>query len=309
MLSPVKRLQLRDFRLVHAIADTGQLALAAERIAITQPAASRMLAKIERLVGSPVFTRHPKGMTPTPVGELLARNAASLLHSVEQTLQETQAVIAGRAGTVRVGAVTGAAVGFVVPAIRELKRTAAGVDLHVDVASSDALTAGLSRGDYDFVLSRIPPGSDARQYSVLPGRVEQIQFLARNGHPLAGKGPLKPGDLAGHEWVIQARHTPLRQAVEEAFIAHGVPLPNETVNTTSLLLMMAYLVSTNAIAPVAREVVELIASGNARFVTLDLEEPIIINPYHLIALKGRVMSPIAMRLRDLILEALLDTKG
>jgi hypothetical protein len=44
MQNLANRLQLRDFRLVQAIADTGQLALAAERLAMTQPAASRMLA-------------------------------------------------------------------------------------------------------------------------------------------------------------------------------------------------------------------------------------------------------------------------
>ena len=38
------RLQLKDFRLIHAIDRSGQLALAAEQLAITQPAASRMLA-------------------------------------------------------------------------------------------------------------------------------------------------------------------------------------------------------------------------------------------------------------------------
>ena len=49
------RLQLKDFRLIQAISETGQLALAAERLAMTQPAASRMLAGIERAVGTPLF--------------------------------------------------------------------------------------------------------------------------------------------------------------------------------------------------------------------------------------------------------------
>ena len=77
-----KRLQLRDFRLIQAIAETGQLALAAERLSITQPAASRMLAGMESLIGVSLFTRHPKGMTPTPIGETLARNANGLLRSL-----------------------------------------------------------------------------------------------------------------------------------------------------------------------------------------------------------------------------------
>lgn len=302
------RLQLKDFRLIQAIAETGQLALAAEMLSMTQPAASRMLAAVERKVGVPLFARHPKGMTLTPIGETLARNANGLLRSLEQTLQETESVISGRAGTVRVGSVTGGAVGFVVPAIQRLKQTATGADIHVDVAPSDALIAGLLRGDYDFVLSRIPQGTDTRQLAVKRGRVEVIRFLVRRDHALVGQGPLQPEQLVGHEWVIQAPHTPMRQAVEEAFFRYGIPLPDEVVNTTSLLAMIAYIASTDAIAPTSREVADLVAPAGegGRLAALDLEEPIIINPYHLISLRSQPMSPLANRLRDLVFEGLSD---
>lgn len=304
MQNLANRLQLRDFRLVQAIADTGQLALAAERLAVTQPAASRLLARLESVIGVPLFIRHPKGMTPTPIGETLARNANSLLRSLDQTLNETGAAVSGRAGTVRVGSVTGGAVGFVVPAIQNLKKVTSGADIHVDVAPSDVLIDRLLHGEYDFVLSRIPPGTDPRQFSVKRGRVEVIRILVRRDHPLTQKGALKPKDLEGWEWVIQAPHTPMRQAVEEVFYSSGIPLPSEIVNTTSLLVMIGYLNSTDAIAPITREVADLVAPDGAdgRFVALDLEEPIIINPYHLISLKTHTLSPLAIRLRDLVFE-------
>ncbi|WP_193178576.1 LysR family transcriptional regulator [Oricola nitratireducens] len=300
------RLQLRDFRLIQAIRETGQLALAAERLAMTQPAASRMLAGIERMIGTPVFIRHPKGMTPTPVGETLARNADGLLNGLDRTLREVEAVGSGRAGTARVGSVTGGAVAFVVPAIQRLKKTAAGADIHVDVAPSDALIDGLVRGEYDFVLSRIPAGTDARQFTIRRGRVELIRFLVRDGHPLAGRGQINLGDLGGYEWVIQAPHTPMRQAVEEAFVFQGIALPNEIVNTTSLLVMIAYLASTDAIAPITREVADLLAPevAGSGLVALDPEEPIIINPYHLISRRNQLMSPLAMQLRELVFAGL-----
>lgn len=306
MQNLANRLQIRDFRLVQAIASTGQLALAAERLAITQPAASRMLASLEKLIGVPLFVRHPKGMTPTPTGETLARNANSLLHGLDLTLQETEAAISGRAGSVRVGSVTGGAVGFVVPAIQQLKRMAEGADIHVDVAPSDVLIGGLLSGDYDFVLSRIPPGTDARQFAVKRGRVEIIRFLVRRDHPLTRREKLTITDMEGWEWVIQAPHTPMRQAVEEVFFSSGTPLPSEIVNTTSLLVMIGYLDSTDAVAPITREVAELVAPKGAqgRFVALDLDEPIVIHPYHMISLKSHTLSPLATRLRDLILDGL-----
>jgi DNA-binding transcriptional LysR family regulator len=304
--SSTRRLQLRDFRLILAIHESGQLALAAEQLSMTQPAASRLLSEIERSLGSQVFLRHPKGMTATAVGEIVARNARNLLNGVDQTMRDVDAVVSGRGGTARVGAVTGGAVAFIVPAIQQLKMLAAGSDIHVDVAPSDVLIGGLLRGEYDFVLARIPNGQDARELSILPGRVEVIRFMVRSDHALAMRKRLRLPDLAGYEWVIQAPSTPMRQTIEEAFTGRGIPLPSEIVNTTSLVVMIAYLLSTQAIAPISHEVAELLGPAGlaGNLVSLDLVEPVVVNPYYLIARRDQVISPLAMRLHELVLAAL-----
>ena len=300
------RLQLKNFRLILAIKSTGQLALAAEAMSISQPAASRMLASIEQHIGSKIFERHPKGMKPTAVGEVLARNALNLLRGVEETEREVRAVGAGLAGTARVGSVTGGAVAFVVPAIQELKKTATGADIHVEVASSDVLIEGLIKGEYDFILSRIPAGTNARLFSILRGRVETVHFLVREGHPLTGRKALNLANLTNYEWVVQAQHTPLRKALEETFISNNISPPMETVNTTSLLVTIAYLASSNAIAPISREVQELLApeTGGRGLSSISLEKTIIVKPYHLISYKGRTMSPLAAQLHELVFKSL-----
>lgn len=300
------RLQLKDFRLIRAIYETGQLAIAAERMSLTQPAASRMLASIERLVGLTLFVRHPKGMTATPAGEILARNAAGLLNGLEQTLQEVTAVTSGKSGSVRVGSVTGGAVAFVVPAIQKLKANVGSADIYVDVAPSDVLIQGLIDGEYDFVLSRLPPGTDSRQFNILTGRVEIIRFLVREGHPLAGEKKLRLGDLSDYEWLMQAPRTPLRHAIEEAFLSQGLPSPQETVNTTSLLVMISYLTTSDAIAPITQEVVELLGPKvfGGRVAALDVADSVVVTPYHLISRKHQLMSPLATRLRELVFAGL-----
>ncbi|MCD2173517.1 LysR family transcriptional regulator [Rhizobium sp. C4] len=300
------RLQLKDFRLIRAIYETGQLAIAAERMSLTQPAASRMLASIERMVGMTLFVRHPKGMTATPAGEILARNAAGLLNGLEQTLQEVTAVTSGKSGSVRVGSVTGGAVAFVVPAIQKLKANTGSADIYVDVAPSDVLIQGLIDGEYDFVLSRLPPGTDSRQFNILTGRVEIIRFLVREGHPLAGRKKLRLGDLSDYEWLMQAPRTPMRHAIEEAFLSQGLPSPQETVNTTSMLVMISYLTTSDAIAPITQEVVELLGPKvfGGRVAALDVTDSVVVTPYHLISRKHQLMSPLATRLRELVFAGL-----
>ncbi len=78
------RLLPKHFSLIRAVEETRQLSLAANVLAISQPAASRMLSEIERLIEAPVFVRTPKGMEPTPVGSALARRAKNLLEEIRE---------------------------------------------------------------------------------------------------------------------------------------------------------------------------------------------------------------------------------
>lgn len=294
-------LQLRDFRLILAIEQTRQLGLAAERVGLAQPAASRLLASIERRLGASLFHRRPKGMAPTTIGEVVARHALDLLGSLDRALNEVEAVKGGRAGSVRVGAVTGGAVAVLVPAIRRLKETAPGSDVHVDVAPSDALMEGVLNGDYDFVLSRLPDGSDTHRLAVRRAQTELVRFLVRADHPLAGVANTPLARLADFEWVVQAPHAPIRRTIEDAFVSRGLSLPADFVNTSSLLVMIAYALTTDAIAPASREVADVISTLGSGLSQLDVPEPIVLDPYYIIKRKDRAASPIALALEGIVM--------
>ena len=50
-------MKLSHLRVMAAFAETGQIGVAAQAMGITQPAASRLLSEIERIVGTPVHAR------------------------------------------------------------------------------------------------------------------------------------------------------------------------------------------------------------------------------------------------------------
>ncbi|WP_309083696.1 LysR family transcriptional regulator [Chelativorans sp.] len=300
------RLKLSQFRLIAAIAEHGQLSPAAAALSMTQPAASRMLTQIERLVGASLFDRHAKGMSPTEVGRLLARHAETLLTELREAIVEVEEFKLGKGGRVRVGAVTGAAVGYVVPAIQKLKATSPNADVHIDVAPSDTLIRDLMAGHFDFVLGRVPPPFDARDFLIAPGRSETVDLVVRRDHPLASVNALSIIELSDYEWILQSVGSPLRVVVEEAFLAAGGALPRNIINTTSLLAMIALLVTSDAIAPLSREVSELLGGnrGGLGLAVLPIREPLVVDAYHLLSLKSRPLSPLAERLKELILQEL-----
>lgn len=299
-------LKLSHLRLVAAIIARGQLGQAAEDLGLTQPAASRMLSEVERLVGGPLFDRQPRGMTPTVIGQLVGRRAQLVTAELQDLAAEVTELQQGMAGIVRVGSVTSPAVGYLVPAIRQLRRASPRVEVRVDVAPSNTLLRALNEGGLDFIIGRLMPLSDPAEYVVLPGRPEPITFLVRRGHPLAGRGPVGLAEIAGHEWLVQERGTPIRTAVEEALTRAGLRLPEGVIATSSLLVMVALLAQSDAVAPVGREVADLLGRPPvaAGFDTLTPREPIELPFYHIISPAGRSLSRAAQRLRTLLQDAM-----
>ena len=55
-------LKLVHLRLLAALGETRQIGLAAGKIGVSQPAASRLLAEVEQIVGSPVHLRTGRGI-------------------------------------------------------------------------------------------------------------------------------------------------------------------------------------------------------------------------------------------------------
>src|SRR4051812_29323408 len=83
-LSPA-RLEVRDLRLVVAIASEGSLTQAGVRLNVTQPALSRHLTTLEQRIGTSLFVRTGPRMQPTAAGELLLRHARDVLERVAAT--------------------------------------------------------------------------------------------------------------------------------------------------------------------------------------------------------------------------------
>lgn len=81
---PFADLNLVQLRLVDALSREGTLSEAANRVGLTQSAASHALARLRREVQDPLFVRTSAGMRPTPYG-------ARLAISVSEALQRLQA--------------------------------------------------------------------------------------------------------------------------------------------------------------------------------------------------------------------------
>lgn len=303
----LKSLRPVQLRLIASIVRLGKLRLAANACNMTVPAASRMLTEIEGKLGLSLFERDAKGMTPTPVGRVLGRHALRVVHEIDQMAQDFVAHHQGTAGSVRIGAVTGAALAAVIPAILRLKREAPLLKVSLDVSSSSRLMWGLERGEYDFAICRLERGVDVGNFDISPARDEAVLLMVHGGHDLRHRDHLLLAEVADYPWTMQEHGARIRHAIELAFRREGADMPLNLIETASVVAIMALIRDTNVIAAVTEEVADLLLKPpfSADLVLLRTRDPITIEPYHVLRPRDRSLSAGAEQMLTLV-KRLLD---
>jgi DNA-binding transcriptional LysR family regulator len=98
-MNPINRIyQLELYQIRHfaAVAETGSFTKAATRAAVTQPALSASIAKLEEGLGVKLFHRSPKPVTLTPAGRRFHMTAPKVLGACNKVKAELRANVADR---------------------------------------------------------------------------------------------------------------------------------------------------------------------------------------------------------------------
>jgi DNA-binding transcriptional LysR family regulator len=240
------RLKFRQLALIVALAERRILRQAASDVAITQPAATKLLRDLEDAVGLTLFTRHAWGMAPTQYGEALVRHARALLTGVGEASDELSALAAGATGSLRVGGVTGAVPGLLAPAIRRIQRERPGVKVFVLVNTSEVMMAALRDGTLDVAVCPLPDDVEVSDFEVSRLTDEPLRIVARAGHPLVGRRSVPAAALADATWIMQTPESPLRRDVDAMLAAAG-QRPASILETVSIVATIALLQESDAL--------------------------------------------------------------
>lgn len=287
-----RRLKPSHLRLVVAIADYEQLGLAADHLSISQPSASRTLAELETLLEVKLFTRRTKWMEPTEAGRALVRHGRSILAEFEALEIDFDNAVHGYAGQVRIGTVTGPAAGFVVPALVEIQRHYPNIELSIEVEPSSMLVRSLREGSLDFVVGRLGAEDNVKEFHLTPVSSEEISLCIGPHHPLYPDQEVTLKQLLAYPWVMQERGSPIRQAVESSYLKAGLQPPENVANASALLPMLSFLLHSDAVVPLVKEVYNLLSEDGlaANIKALSVTERIVVPPAFIIRNSGARLS-------------------
>src|SRR3954447_6959728 len=98
-------IDLAQWRGLVTLAERGSLMKAAEALHSDQPALSRSLRRLERLIGAPLFVRSSRGLTLTELGRRLHQPACDLIEQADAVEAHAHAEARQAGGVLKVGAV------------------------------------------------------------------------------------------------------------------------------------------------------------------------------------------------------------
>ncbi|MFF5264038.1 LysR substrate-binding domain-containing protein [Actinomadura viridis] len=292
------RLKLRHLVLVVAVADQGSVLRAAEHLHLAQPAVTRSLREVERILGVELFTRGPRGVTPTLFGEAFVEHARSVLAELRRAGERITGLADGEVGTVTIGTLLAGSNVLLPRAIAALKRDRPGITVIVQEATFDAQVPRLLDGEIDLILGRLNPIDGARGLRQIDLYSEPVRLVARTGHPARERRDLRLADLLEYPWVLPLQRTALRQELEQVFRAERLPLPADLVECTSNLTVSTLVRDTDMIAALP----DLVARAGGGIAPLPVPLEPVRRPVGVTLAAGRPPTPSARLMLDRLRE-------
>lgn len=190
---------LPDLKLVAAIADSGSLSRAANRVHLATSSASHRLTQLESALGVSLFTRHARGLTPTPAGESLLRHARQVFAQLEQMHADLAPYASGLNSQVTVFANTNAINCFLPEDLGLFLREHPNLRISLEEQPSPAIIRAVAAGQVD--LGVVAAEGDFGTLDVVPYRRDRLVLIVAVDHPLAQKTRIAFADVLTEAFV------------------------------------------------------------------------------------------------------------
>ena len=210
----------RQLEIFCAIMRDGSVTAAANSLAISQPAASKLLHHLEDQLGYALFQRIGGRLVPTPEADLLHADAARVLRELEVLRDLSQRVGERQQGLLRLGASLPVAWSVLPPALARFRATHPQVRVHLHTLPKQEIAEALRNGAIDLALTLSPilaPTVRTEALAPVP-----LAVLLPPGHPLCGLEALGPGDLAGESLISYGSHAEIGPVLDAAFRDAGL---------------------------------------------------------------------------------------
>lgn len=235
----VRRRQLEIFAEVYR---QKNISAAAKQIPLAQSTVSKALGELENALGAALFHRSSQGLTPTQSGDIVYRYTQQIAALDRSVAQELSSLSIANRGIIRIGCAT-VRIGLVSRALVRFKKAWPEVTVQIHYGSENELFAGLDRGEYQAVFSRLLDDTPANSaFSRRLVFTEPTCVLVRSDHPVLEIQEPRLADLASYPWCFPFPNAWIRRELDAMFTEADLAIPANVIECTSLIATRSLLV-------------------------------------------------------------------
>lgn len=196
--------ELRLIRYFVAVAETGNVTRAAQRLHIAQPSLSAAIKQLEQQLGVELLARYGRRVTVTVAGELLLRRGRELLKHAEAVAAEVRGQDAAASGRLRLGVSPTARFGVAPELLAACAAQAPAVMLYTTEDTTGALLRDVADGSLDVAITFCAPAHSGVELALLREEPAIVHLPA--DHRLADRASLTLPELAEETILVAASH-------------------------------------------------------------------------------------------------------
>jgi len=287
-----------SIKLFKDIALTRSFSRGADINSVSQSAASQQVQELEKIYGTGLLDRSTRPLTVTQAGRLYLDYCRDVLHRKEEFDVALERLKQEVEGTVRVASIYSVGLSEMVQLEQEFARRQPDARLEVEYLRPEKVYSAVLADEADLGLVSYPEPS--REITVIPWRDEEMVLAASPYHPLAGRGPIAPGDLNHVDFIGFDEELPIRREIDHFLRDQGVEV-NQILHFDNLQMIkeaVAHQVGVS-IMP-ARIMLEEIAQG--RLVAIPIAAPELYRPLGIIHRKKKRFQRVAQAFLGLLCE-------
>jgi DNA-binding transcriptional LysR family regulator len=288
-----RKLKLRDLHVLFAVMQSGSMARAADRLAVSQPVVSQAVADLEHTLGVRLFDRGRRGVEPTIYAQALLNHGLAAFDSLRQGVKEIEFLADPTAGELRIGCPEWIAAGLLPAIIDRLSHRHPRLVFHVQQTVAATMEfRELRQRNLDLVLGRLVPPFAAKDLDAEVLYQERMAVMAGIHSRWARRRKVELAELLDEAWLL----TPLNEMpgalVADAFRASGLEPPQARVLSFSVHLRR-HLLGTGRYLTVLHESLLRYSDLGRHLKVLPVKLPYEPTPVAIVTLKNRTLSPVA----------------
>ena len=296
--SDVPDIRARELLTVVALAEYGSFVAAAAYLKTSQPALTRTVKRVERILGVTLFARNTRRVEITAAGREFVAVAERILTDLQLTVRSMSEVSSEQRGRITLTTYLAFASHTLPDLVCRFRETRPSIELRIREGRQSEIVEDVRSGVADFGIGYVNTLPDMLQATML--RKEPLYAVIPNAHPMAKKRPkVRLTDLRDEPLVSPPSDTYLRRLIDGAAAGAGFNL-RYAVTVERLLSVINHVRAGVGIAILPWGV--LPPPPWTGFQAVPLAEPPLTVSVGLIFLRGRYLTPAAASLMALIQE-------